>query len=115
MNSNSSSNERDPALRAALREWAVTEPLPPRFQEQVWKRIAKSEAPPAMSGSPWTLLTDWVNALLPRPAFALAFATVLLLVGGAAGWAQARYEAAQVGDQLEARYLRVVDPYQPAD
>jgi len=40
---------------------------------------------------------------------------VLLLVGGAAGWAQARYEAAQVDGVLEARYLRVVDPYQPAD
>jgi len=93
----------------------VTEPLPPRFQEQVWKRIAKSEAPAAMSGSPWTLLTDWVNALLPRPAFALAFATVLLLIGGAAGWAQARHEAGHVGGELEARYLRVVDPYQPAN
>lgn len=115
MNSNPSSNERDPALRAVLREWAVTEPLPPRFQAQVWKRIESAEALPVTSGSPWTCLTDWVNALLPRPAFALACATVLLLVGGAAGWAQARHEAGHVGDELEARYLRVVDPYQPAD
>ncbi len=115
MNSNPSSNERDPALRAALREWAVTEPLPPRFQAQVWNRIEKSEAPPVMSSSAWTLLTDWINAVLPRPAFALACAVVLLLVGGAAGWAQARHEAGHVSGELEARYLRVVDPYQRAN
>ena len=114
MNTNSP-HEHDPAFRAMLREWSVTEPLPPRFQAQVWKRIESAEALPVTRGSPWRLLMDWVNALLPRPAFALACATVLLLVGGAAGWAQARYEAAQVGGVLEARYLRVVDPYQPAD
>lgn len=114
MNANSP-HEPDPALRAVLREWAVTEPLPPRFQEQVWKRIERAEAPPVPANSPWSRLTDWINALLPRPAFAVACAVGLLLVGGAAGWAQARHEAAQVGGVLEARYLRVVDPYQPAD
>jgi len=105
-------NESDPALSAALKEWKLSDPLPPRFQEQVWKRIESAEAPPVTRGSPWSLLTDWINAMLPRPALALACATVLLLVGGAAGWAQARHEAGQVGDELEARYLRVMDPYQ---
>lgn len=114
MNANSP-NEHDPAFRATLREWTVTEPLPPRFQEQVWKRIESAEAVPVNRGSRWSLLTDWINALLPRPAFALVCAMALLLIGGAVGWTQARHEAAQVGDILEARYLRVVDPYQPAN
>lgn len=104
--------ESDPALSTVLREWKLSDPLPPRFQEQVWKRIERAETRPASTGSPWSLLTEWVNAMLPRPALALACATVLLLVGGAAGWAQARHEAAHVGDELEAQYLRVVDPYQ---
>lgn len=107
--------ERDPALSAVLREWKLSGSLPPRFQEGVWQRIERAETPPLASGSPWSLLTDWINALLPRPALALACAMVLLLIGGAAGWAQARHEAGQVGDELEARYLRVVDPYQPTN
>lgn len=114
MNTNHT-NENDPALSAVLREWELADPLPPHFQEQVWKRIERAEAPPVTAGSPWSLLMDWINAVLPRPAFALACAVVLLLAGGAAGWAQARHEAGHVGDELEARYLRVVDPYQPAD
>lgn len=108
-------NENDPALSSVLREWKLSGPLPPHFQAQVWQRIERAEMPSVTVGSPWSLLTDWINALLPRPALALACAMVLLLIGGAAGWAQARHEAAHVGDELEARYLRVVDPYQPAD
>jgi hypothetical protein len=114
MNSNSH-NDPDPPLRAALREWAVTEPLPPRFQEEVWRRIERAEARPTVAVSTWMLLGDWFRALLPRPALALVSALILLAVGGAAGWAQARHEAAHVGDELEARYLRVVDPYQPTN
>ncbi len=105
-------NESDPVLSALLREWNLSDPLPPRFQEQVWKRIERAGPRPVSTGSPWSLLTEWVNAMLPRPALALACATGLLLVGGAAGWAQARHEAAHVGEELEALYLRVVDPYQ---
>lgn len=108
-------NEPDAPLRDALREWAVTEPLPLRFHEQVWKRIERAEAPPVTVGSPWSLLTKWLDAMLPRPALALASAVVLLLAGGAAGWAQARHEAGHVEEELVARYLRVVDPYQPAN
>jgi len=108
-------NESDPVLSAVLREWKLSDSWPPRFQEQVWKRIERAEIPSVSSGSPWSLLTDWINAMLPRPALALACAMILLLIGGAAGWAQARHETGHVGDQLEARYLRVVDPYQPTD
>jgi hypothetical protein len=114
MNANSH-NDPDPPLRDALREWTVTEPLPPRFQEEVWRRIGRSESRPALTVPPWALLREWLDAMLPRPAFALACAVALLLAGGAAGWAQARHEAGHVGDELEARYLRVVDPYQPTD
>lgn len=112
MNSNSHNNP-DPPLRAALREWTVTEPLPPRFQEEVWRRIERAEPRPTVAVSPWVLLTEWLDAMLPRPALALASALILLVIGGAGGWAQARHEAAQVNDRLEATYLRTVDPYQP--
>lgn len=103
----------DLPLRATLREWTVTEPLPPRFRDDVWRRIEQAEARPAEVVSLGDLLGAWVNSLLPRPALALAGAIVLLVVGGAGGWAQARHESARMQDRMEATYLRAVDPYQP--
>jgi hypothetical protein len=106
-------NPHDPALRAVLREWQVTTPLPPRFQAQVWNRIERAAAPAAAADSPWALLTNWLMPLLPRPALAVAYVTGMLALGATVGWAQARQETARVGDALSARYLRAVDPYQP--
>jgi len=105
-------NENDLALRGTLQEWKLTTPLPPRFQEQVWKRIEHDEATTVSPGLVWASVADWIATMLPRPALAIACMTVLLAVGATVGWTQARQETVRAGDELSARYVRVVDPYQ---
>jgi hypothetical protein len=106
------SNEDDAPLRAVLREWKESTPLPPRFQEQVWRRIERSEAPAVATLSVSSVLMNWIATMLPRPALAAAYMAVLLAIGATAGWTQARQETARVSDELGARYVRSVDPYQ---
>ncbi|MBI3875555.1 MAG: hypothetical protein HY300_06265 [Verrucomicrobia bacterium] len=105
-------SENDAPLREMLRKWTVDAALPPRFQEQVWQRIERTATPPAPSISLGDAFANWVATVLPRPALAAAYVMVLLAIGAAGGWMQARHETSRVGDELGARYVRAVDPYQ---
>ena len=107
-------NQDDASLREVLKEWKAQPPLPPRFQEQVWRRIERAEtAPPlATSVSLAEVFAKWIATLLPRTALATAYVTVLLAIGASAGWSQARHETARVTSGLSARYVQAVDPYQ---
>lgn len=104
------SNDTDETLRNALRTWSVTTPLPPHFQEGVWRRIARAEEP--VSVSAWELCQAWLERLTPRPAFALAYVSLALLTGLLAGYlhAQHRREKAEAG--WRERYVESVDPWQ---
>jgi hypothetical protein len=96
-------NLADEKLSALLRESRLSPSLPPRFQENVWRRIEDAEAP-AKSSVTW--LEAFV-ALILRPRFAYATLAALMLAGislGAYSGAQsARHEA-------EARYVASVAP-----
>lgn len=105
-------NENDPALCALLREWKTEGSLPPRFQKQVWQRIERAEAKTQLPALAWGRLLDWIATMQPRPALAVAYATVLLVVGATVGWSQARQETTRVTSELSARYAQAVDPYQ---
>lgn len=107
-----SSNENDVQLRALLKEWKPEAPLPPRFQEQVWRRIERAEAAPVPSVSLATVFANWLTNLLPQPALATAYVTVLMVIGASVGWSQAREVTALVSAELSARYAQAVDPYQ---
>jgi hypothetical protein len=101
--------DSDERLGAVLREWQVDAPLPPRFQEQVWKRIARAEAPVA---SPfWAGLNRLFEAVVPRPAFAYSYVAALMVLGVAAGATTAQMKNHQLGTTLSARYVQSVDPY----
>jgi hypothetical protein len=102
----------DAPLRALLQEWKPQSSLPPRFLEQVWRRIERAETSPAPSISLPTVLANWIATLLPRPALATAYVAVLLVIGASVGWSQARQETARVTSNLSARYVQSVDPYQ---
>jgi hypothetical protein len=102
----------DAPLRALLKEWKATPSLPLSFQEQVWRRIERAEAQPIISVPLWTVWTNWIAAVLPRPALATAYVAVFLAIGATLGWAQARHETERVSGNLSARYVRSVDPYQ---
>lgn len=106
------SKDSDAPLRTVLKEWKENTPLPPRFPEQVWRRIERSEVSAVAALSIWSLLTNWIATVLPRPALAAACMAILLAVGATAGWTQARQETARASDELGVRYVRSVDPYQ---
>ena len=92
-------------LRDLLRGARPAPPLPPRFQEAVWRRIEKAEAP-SEATSPVAWLDRLVERLL-RPRFALAGITALLLVSGVAGVLSGTETAKQTA---QARYLSAVAP-----
>jgi len=92
-------------LRDLLRGARPAPPLPPRFQEGVWRRIEKAEAT-SEATSPVAWLDRLVERLL-RPRFALAGITALLLVSGVAGVLSGTETAKQTA---QARYLSAVAP-----
>jgi len=96
-------------LKGLLQEWRVTTPLPPRFSEQVWKRIERADVP---SVSVIAALRAWFAMAFARPAFVVSYVSVLITVGLALGFVQANHKAAQWDRQLEARYVHSIDPYQ---
>ena len=104
-------DENNESLNKALRAWKVDAPLPPRFQEDVWRRIARAKA--QTTASVWLTLAAWLDAAFRRPALAASCALVLLAAGATAGWSQARQETARVTGELSVRYVHSVDPYKP--
>jgi hypothetical protein len=102
--------EKQTELEQAVREWRVTTtPLPPRFQEQVWRRIERAEQPTVSVAD---VLRAWLRQRFLQPAFAAAYVTVLLAAGLALGFVQANQTNAETNRQLETRYVQTVDPYQ---
>ncbi len=101
-------------LRKVMHEWRVTEPLPPRFQEGVWRKIqqAESSATPATTTTLWSAFQAWLASVLPRPAVAVAYVAVLFAVGTASGYWQARSQTTRSHEQWGTRYVQAVDPYQ---
>jgi hypothetical protein len=102
--------EQDARLTSLLQEWQVTDTLPPRFQESVWRKIARNEAP--ARGGIWQALRRWFDAPIPRPAVAFAYVLVLTGVGLATGYWQGHETIERVDTTLGQRYLSSVNPYQ---
>jgi hypothetical protein len=97
-----SAEASDTKFREVLRTARPSPSLPPRFQENVWRRIEDAESP-VTSGS-WL---DALTALVLRPRFAYATVAMLVLMGGLLG----TYQGAQTARQSEqARYLAAVAP-----
>jgi hypothetical protein len=103
-------DHRDDALRNVLKEWHSDAALPPRFQENVWRCIQLAQAQTAPSL--WAAVAHWIGTMLPRPAMASAYVAILLVVGATAGWTQAHHTNVRVANELGARYVQQLDPYQ---
>lgn len=92
-------------LSGLLHESRSAPPLPPRFQENVWRRIEQAEDRGASaSGDSW--LGGAVLWML-RPRLAFAVAAVLVLAGIGLGWSSGEQLARQ---DAQARYLAAVAP-----
>ena len=94
----------DERLRTLLREERPAPPLPPRFQQSVWRRIESAETPATPAPSAFAWLEQWVECLL-LPRFALASLTFLLVAGGLTGVIASTGAAKQ---QAQERYLSSV-------
>lgn len=102
--------ENDERLRAVLHEWKVDVSLPPRFQEQVWRRISRTEA--QVGPSLRQIFARWVETTFSRPALAVSYVTVLLFAGLTTGYVRAQDKSAQAQSQWRTLYVQSVDPYQ---
>ncbi|HLH53756.1 MAG TPA: hypothetical protein VKY92_09090 [Verrucomicrobiae bacterium] len=98
-------------LEHVLKQWVVDAPLPPGFQNAVWDRIARAEVTPPSAPGFWALLARAVEMNLPRPKFAWAYVTILLLVGVLSGTLAAQRESTRMNAALGARYLKSIDPF----
>lgn len=94
----------DSKIAALLREARVAPALPPRLQEDVWRRIADAEAGKSVAPPTWL---DILIAGIFRPRFALAAVSVLVIVGALLGLQQGNQLARQ---DAQARYLAAVAP-----
>ena len=92
----------DPQISGLLRESRASPSLPPRFQQNVWRRIEDADAPAKPA--------SWLEALatlMLRPRFAAAAAVVLLLAGVSAGTLEGRHVARH---DAQMNYLASVAP-----
>lgn len=97
-------NPDDARLRAMLRQSLPAAPLPPRFQQEVWRRIERAEAGHSVEKRNWLdLIASWI--VRPKLAFASAAVLVLMgaLLGVREGFQTARHDA-------QTRYLAAVAP-----
>lgn len=96
-------NSNDNKLQELLRTARTAPALPPRFQENVWRRIEDAEAP--VRAESWL---DALAALVLRPRFAFAAAGILLLAGVLAGTMDGRQVARH---EAQMNYLAAVAPH----
>ena len=102
---NASLNPNDDQLRRALREADIAPALPPRFQDEVWRRIEKQTGAVAAK-------MDWLDRLASyviRPQFVTAGLSLVLMAGIFLGVTQVEKSASE---DSRARYLAKVDPWQ---
>jgi hypothetical protein len=93
------SNPGDEALGKLLREARPAPSLPPRFQDNVWRRIERNESPATPS---WA---DALAALMLKPRFAIASVCTLLLLGALLG---SREGSAHARQAAQDRYVASV-------
>ncbi len=98
-------NLDEPRLKTLLRDAHPAPPLPPRFQEGVWKRLERAERPmPAAAPARW--LEQWVRGLL-RPRYATAGLALAMFAGA---WLGVRNGAGIVHRADRDRYIAAVSP-----
>ena len=107
MKDSNHSEESRPQGLDDLQIWKVDAQIPPRFQADVWQKIAARQAEQSL----WSRFIEWIALAVVRPQFAAA----LILVAGVSGGSLAQVKVEQVNARtfktLESRYMASIDPY----
>ncbi len=101
--------ENDKPLREALNRWEVNDPLPPRFGENVWRRIASAKTARAMP--PWAIWREWLDLAFAQRRVGLSYLAALLTLGLLVGYREGRSGQREAEAQLAARYAQSVAPF----
>ena len=98
--------EPEKRLDALLKDWQPHADLPPRFESEVWRRIALAQE--KRSGF-WSFA--WLIRMTCQPKLAFAIVVIAVLLGtGLANWqAERNYHRDMVVSK--ARYIHSVDPF----
>jgi len=99
--------ENDEQLRKVLQSWEVDASLPPRFKEEVWRRIGQRERNPARI---WDTVSRWIERVSQRPALAGAYVAVALAIGTWAGLSRAEGYRVNAERSWQSAYVRSVSP-----
>jgi hypothetical protein len=100
------SPEHDQQLKTLLREWQPETDLPPRFESEVWHRIALNEE----KRSSW-LNFDWLFQVTCQPRLAFAIVAIAVVLGtGLANWEAVRSYHHEMANS-KSRYIHSVDPF----
>jgi len=92
----------DAELRTLLRSAHPPQDLPPRFQEDVWRRLERDERPRPVSGWMASLL-----GILSRPAYASLGLALVMIVGVGQGLRDSKASSLRTA---QARYHASVNP-----
>lgn len=109
MNSDKQQRE-DAQLKELLSSWTPTGRLPANFGNTVWNRIHAWEDQPPLLALIRERFQVWLRTSFTTPAAAFSCVALLLVIGGATGWVQARHESARVTEELSNRYVHSVAP-----
>ncbi len=102
--------DRDERLSTVLQTWKVNEPLPPRFAQDVWRRIAHT-APSNAGIMSWLApLIRWWDLAVRRPVFAVAYLGLFLAAGLSVGFWQAQEYAHSTERTWQTTYVQSVTP-----
>jgi len=98
--------EHDQRLKALLRDWQPKADLPPRFESEVWHRIALNEE----RRSSW-LNFDWLLQVTCQPRLAFAIVAIAILLGTGLANLQALRSYHHEMAASKVRYIQSVDPF----
>jgi hypothetical protein len=91
-----------------LKKWTLDASVPTNFNSVVWRRIEERRRVGVAEA-----IQRWVTEVFAKPAVAVAYLSLTVVVGLAAAQVQSSKALRLRDSQLEALYVQSVDPYAP--
>ncbi len=98
-------SESQKRLNNLLHGWRPKAELPPRFESEVWRRIAAAQDRRASRCN-----FAWLFQFAAQPRLAFAVVALAVVIGGGLATWQAQWNYRHQLAEAKARYIRSVDP-----